>query len=133
MNSYFQFTLENKKQHNLFFIDLYCTTKFHAGAKKMGFLSKHGESCNERTFPKFFHIILLLIYFQVWCKEVFFPLIFLDLYFHPWSTKPCDLFGPFYISQPSFHPLPTPLFATHISSLDFNCPKRKIPMDLSWH
>jgi hypothetical protein len=36
----------------------------------MGFLWKHGESCNERTFPiKFFHIILLLIYFQVWCKE----------------------------------------------------------------
>lgn len=76
MNSYFQFTLENKKQHEIVFHRFILHNKVPCWCKKkMGFLWKHGESCNERTFPKFFHIILLLIYFQVWCKEiVFFPL-----------------------------------------------------------
>ncbi len=61
---------EQKNKHEIVFHRFILHNKIPCWCKKMGFLWKHGESCNERTFPiKFFHIILLLIYFQVWCKE----------------------------------------------------------------
>ncbi len=85
-------TLENKRQQNLHFVDLYCI-KNHPCAKNG--LPFERRKLLWKNFPKAFHINSLMTYFQVWCGIVVFFPSFSKHYLNIWTFVPIDVWDKF--------------------------------------